>query len=27
MVNVEIDMLARYVRRALAYAGEIEGGS
>lgn len=27
MVNVEIDMLARYVRRALAYAGEIEGSS
>jgi riboflavin synthase len=24
-VNVEIDMLARYVRRALAYTGDIEG--
>jgi len=24
-VNVEIDMLARYVRRALAFAGDIEG--
>ncbi len=25
MVNVEIDMLARYVQRALAYTGDIEG--